>query len=162
MDAMDATTAAAVVEHIRPHGHVIVPLANGEPVTLLDAIEAHADDLVDVRVHQMHALHDRPYLHGAFPGRLRHVSYFLSHITRPCFAAGTVTAEAAVADATGAGALLGSAPSASARDRRLASPLAGAVADAAAALLSLSSATMVAACDDAAAGTPASFRLLEA
>ena len=38
----------------------------------------------------MHALHDRPYLHGAFGDRLRHVSYFLSHVTRPCFRAGTV------------------------------------------------------------------------
>ena len=38
----------------------------------------------------MHALHDRPYLHGAFGDRLRHVSYFLSHVTRPCFHAGTV------------------------------------------------------------------------
>ena len=27
----------------------------------------------------MHALHDRPYLHGACGDRLRHVSYFLSH-----------------------------------------------------------------------------------
>ena len=38
----------------------------------------------------MHALHDRPYLHGAFGDRLRHVSYFLSHVTRPCFRAGTI------------------------------------------------------------------------
>src|SRR4051794_22177305 len=38
----------------------------------------------------MHALHDRPYLHAAFGDRLRHVSYFLSDVTRPCFRAGTV------------------------------------------------------------------------
>ena len=38
----------------------------------------------------MHAVHDRPYLHGAFGDRLRHVSYFLSHVTRPCFRAGTI------------------------------------------------------------------------
>ncbi len=68
---------------------MIVPLGNGEPVTLLDAIEAHAAELGEVRVHQMHALHDRPYLHGAHPS-LRHVSYFLSHVTRPCFHAGTI------------------------------------------------------------------------
>ena len=79
--------ADAVVEHVR--GDVIVPLGNGEPVTLLDAIEAHAAELGDVRIHQMHALHDRPYLHGAHPS-LRHVSYFLSHVTRPCFHAGTI------------------------------------------------------------------------
>ena len=68
-----------------------MPLANGEPVTLLDAIEASAAPSCEgVRVHQMHALHDRPYLHGAFGDRLRHVSYFLSHVTRPCFHAGTI------------------------------------------------------------------------
>jgi acyl-CoA hydrolase len=82
--------ATAVLDHVNPGCDMIVPLANGEPVTLLDAIEADADRLTGCRVHQMHALHDRPYLHGAFGDRLRHVSYFLSHVTRPCFAAGTV------------------------------------------------------------------------
>jgi hypothetical protein len=62
---------------------VIVPIANGEPVTLLDALEANAHRLYGVTVHQMHALRDRPYLHGEYGDRLRHVSYFLSHITRP-------------------------------------------------------------------------------
>ena len=38
-----------------------------------------------VRVHQMHALHDRPYLHGAMREHLLHVSYFLSPVTRPAF-----------------------------------------------------------------------------
>ncbi|MCC6435948.1 MAG: acetyl-CoA hydrolase/transferase family protein [Acidimicrobiales bacterium] len=78
----------AVLEHIEPHSDLIVPLANGEPVTLLDAIEANADRLVGVRVHQMHALHDRPSLHGAFGDRLRHNAYFLSPVTRPRFQAG--------------------------------------------------------------------------
>ena len=76
--------------HLGPDADVIVPLAVGEPVTVLDAIEAAGDTLRGVHVHQMHALHDRPYLHGAFGDRLRHVSYFLSPITRECFAAGTV------------------------------------------------------------------------
>jgi acyl-CoA hydrolase len=85
-----STPASAVVEHIGPGADLILPLANGEPVGLMDAIEAAADSLSGVRVHQMHCLHDRPYLHGAYGDRLRHVSYFLSHVTRPCFAAGTV------------------------------------------------------------------------
>jgi acyl-CoA hydrolase len=80
----------AVLEHIGPGADLIVPLANGEPVALLDAIEAAEDRLTGVRVHQMHTLRDRPYLHGAFGSRLRHVSYFLSQVTRPCFQAGTV------------------------------------------------------------------------
>jgi acyl-CoA hydrolase len=83
-----AVAPEAVLEHIAPGTDIIVPIANGEPMAVLDAIEAHADELDGVRIHQMHALHDRPYLHGAYGDRLRHVSYFLSHITRPCFAAG--------------------------------------------------------------------------
>jgi acyl-CoA hydrolase len=84
------SAAESVLEHVGTGADLIVPLANGEPVSLLDAIEQHADRLTGVRVHQMHALHDRPYLHGEFGDRLRHVSYFLSHVTRPCFRAGTV------------------------------------------------------------------------
>ena len=90
MNLPAATTAADVLHHVRPDGDVIVPIANGEPVTVLDALEANVDQLQGVKVHQMHALHDRPYLHGAWPDRLHHVSYFLSPITRACFAAGTV------------------------------------------------------------------------
>ena len=90
MNALQPTTADAVLQYIRPGTDLVVPIANGEPVSVLDAIEAAADSLQNVRVHQMHALHDRPTLHGAYGDRLRHVSYFLSHITRPCFAAGTI------------------------------------------------------------------------
>ncbi len=87
-----SATADAVLDHVRSHGHLIVPLANGEPTMLLDAIEAAAaaGQIDGVTVHQMHALRDRPYLHGEYGDRLRHVSYFLSHVTRPCFQAGTV------------------------------------------------------------------------
>jgi acyl-CoA hydrolase len=84
------SSASSVLDHIGPRADLIVPLANGEPVMLLDAIEAAADGLDGVRVHQMHALRDRPYLHGQFGDRLRHVSYFLSHVTRPCFHDGTI------------------------------------------------------------------------
>jgi acyl-CoA hydrolase len=86
----EASRAEAVLEHIGRGADLIVPLANGEPVSVLDAVEAAATDLDGVTVHQMHAVHDRPYLHGAFGDRLRHVSYFLSHVTRPCFEAGTI------------------------------------------------------------------------
>jgi acyl-CoA hydrolase len=87
---VELTTPDAVLQHIHPGTDLIVPLANGEPVALLDAIEAAADDLEHVRVHQMHVLRDRPYLHGAFGDRLRHISYFLSGVTRPCFHQGTI------------------------------------------------------------------------
>lgn len=81
---------AAVLAHLTRGADVIVPLANGEPTAVLDAIEAGAGSLEGVRIHQMHALHDRPYLHGAHGDRLRHVSYFLSPVTRPAYWAGTV------------------------------------------------------------------------
>ena len=75
---------SAIVEHLGAHADVIVPLANGEPDTVMAAVDAAGPDLHGVRVHQMHSLHDRPYLHGVYPG-LRHVAYFLSEITRPAF-----------------------------------------------------------------------------
>jgi acyl-CoA hydrolase len=87
---MAPSTPEAVLDHIRPGTDIIIPLANGEPVALLDVIERAADGLERVRVHQMHSLRDRPYLHGAFGDRLRHVSYFLSDVTRPCYRAGTL------------------------------------------------------------------------
>jgi acyl-CoA hydrolase len=80
----------AVLDLVSEGADLIVPLANGEPTTLLDVIEDANEQLNDVRIHQMHALHDRRYLHGAFPGRLRHVSYFLSPVTRGPFQKGHV------------------------------------------------------------------------
>lgn len=78
----------ALVEQLPVGAQLVVPIGNGEPVTILDALEARAEDLRDVTIHQMHALHDRPYLHGAYQGHLNHVSWFLSHITRKAYAAG--------------------------------------------------------------------------
>ncbi len=89
LDGMAALPAAGraedVLDHIDDHADLIVPLANGEPVSVLDAIEAEATRWTGVRVHQMHALHDRPYLHGGSREHLLHVSYFLSPVTRPAF-----------------------------------------------------------------------------
>jgi len=84
--------ASDVQDLILPGQRIIVPIANGEPVAVLDAVEELAAKgcLQRVEVHQMHALRDRPYLAGAFGEDLHHVSYFLSHVTRPHFAAGTV------------------------------------------------------------------------
>ena len=57
----------------------------------IDAAAAAGDPRIDeVRVHQMHAIHDRPYLAGAYGTRLKHISYFLSHVTRPYFADGSI------------------------------------------------------------------------
>lgn len=86
----DPVDPEAVLDHVVAGTDLIVPLAVGEPVGLLDAIEAHAEQLEGVRVHQMHALIDRPYLDGRFGDRLRHVSYFLSPITRRHFHTGGI------------------------------------------------------------------------
>jgi acyl-CoA hydrolase len=85
-----ATSAATVLEHIRPGSDLIVQSANGEPVTLLDAIEAAAPGLEKVTVHQGLPVHDRAYHAGAFGDRLRHVSYFLTPKLREYFERGTV------------------------------------------------------------------------
>jgi acyl-CoA hydrolase len=60
-------------------------MANGEPVGLVDVLEAEAGRFDRVRIHQMHALHDRPYIHGTMREHLLHMSYFLSSVTRPAF-----------------------------------------------------------------------------
>lgn len=75
----------AVLDLIADDADLIAPLANGEPISVLDAIEASATRYRGVRVHQMHALHDRPYLHGSVRDHLLHVSYFLSAVTRPAY-----------------------------------------------------------------------------
>ena len=77
--------AGDVLELVEDGADLIVPLANGEPVSVLDEIEREATRWRGVRIHQMHALHDRPYLHGAVRDHLLHVSYFLSPVTRPAF-----------------------------------------------------------------------------
>jgi acyl-CoA hydrolase len=79
-----------VLDHIGPGADIIVPLANGEPVSVLDAIEAANESLSGVKVHQMHALTDRRYLTGEYAERLRHISYFLSHVTRQHFHSGGI------------------------------------------------------------------------
>lgn len=86
----DPVAPEAVLDHLEPGTDLIVPLAVGEPVGLLDVIERAADRLERVRVHQMHALVERGYLDGRYGDRLRHISYFLSSVTRPHFARGTV------------------------------------------------------------------------
>jgi acyl-CoA hydrolase len=81
---------AAVLDHIRPGTDLIVQADNGEPVTVLDAIEAAAGKLERVTVHQALAVHDRRYHAGAFGDRLHHVSYFLSPKLREHFERGTI------------------------------------------------------------------------
>lgn len=66
-----------VLGHIAVGGDVIVGAGNGEPKTVVDAIEAGAEYAEEVRLHQMIPYRDRPYFEGKVNG-LRHVSWFLS------------------------------------------------------------------------------------
>lgn len=86
----EPSPATHVLDHLEDGARIVVPLANGEPVSLLDAVEAGAEQFRGLEVHQMHVLHDRPYLTGTRREHLRHVSYFLSHVTRPHFHAGGI------------------------------------------------------------------------
>src|SRR5919112_3670713 len=74
----------AVLEHIGEGDDLIVGMFNSEPLTVIDAIEANAERLSGVRLHQMLPFRERRYMHGAFPG-LRHVSWFLSPANREAF-----------------------------------------------------------------------------
>src|SRR5918912_2454544 len=73
-----------VMKYVSEGDDLIVGMYNCEPATVLDAIEAHAEQLSGVRIHQMLPFRERRYMHGAFPG-LRHVSWFLSPANREAF-----------------------------------------------------------------------------
>ena len=78
----------AVLNQIGEGDDLIVGMGNCEPATVLDAIEAHAEGLSSVRIHQMLPFRERRYMHGDFAG-LRHVSWFLSPANREAFHKGT-------------------------------------------------------------------------
>lgn len=79
--------ADAVLDHVGPGAQIVVNSYNGEPASVLDALEAGGDRLRDVRLHQMLAPRSRPSIEGKIPG-VRHVSWFLSPATREAFHAG--------------------------------------------------------------------------
>jgi acyl-CoA hydrolase len=78
----------AVLDHIEPGADLIVGLANAEPMSVLDAIEAASSALDSVQVHQMFPLRERRYMHGEH-AELHHVSWFLSPVLRDAFHKGT-------------------------------------------------------------------------
>ncbi|PZX03889.1 acyl-CoA hydrolase [Psychrobacillus insolitus] len=83
-------TDQQIINLIEKDADVILPLANGEPHKLLDILERNADALTNVKIHQLLALNPRKYIEGAFPGKLKHISYFLSGATRKMFQKGMV------------------------------------------------------------------------
>lgn len=79
--------AEAALDHVAVGGDVVLGLGNGEPKTIVDAMEAGAARLEEVRLHQMLPLRDRPYIDGKVAG-LRHVSWFLSPHDKDAFHSG--------------------------------------------------------------------------
>jgi acyl-CoA hydrolase len=78
-----------VLNFVDEGADVIVPVALGEPHTVIDALEAGADRLRNVHIHQMDPGRERPYIQGTFPGQLEHVDYFLGPGSRKAYANGT-------------------------------------------------------------------------
>lgn len=83
-------SASAIIDQLAAGTAIFVPLANGEPVTLIDALDQAGPALRGITVHQMHAVHDHPFMAGIYGSKLRYVSYFLSAITREHYRNGTV------------------------------------------------------------------------
>jgi acyl-CoA hydrolase len=79
--------AAAVMDHIEPGTELIVGVANAEPVTVIDAIEAACERLDAVRLHRMLPVRGRRYIEGEVPD-LHHVSWFLGPHDKDAFHAG--------------------------------------------------------------------------
>jgi len=73
-----------VFDHFGEGADLIVGLGNGEPVTVIDALEEGGERLSGVTVHQMFPLRERRYMHGDIEG-LRHVSWYLSPANREAF-----------------------------------------------------------------------------
>ncbi|MFJ7934076.1 acetyl-CoA hydrolase/transferase family protein [Sporosarcina sp. NPDC096371] len=79
-----------IISLIERQADIIIPIANGEPHRLLDILEENHLKLDNVKIHQMLALRERPYIFGEMKGHLSHVSYFLSGATRKAYQEGHV------------------------------------------------------------------------
>ena len=75
----------AVLDHVEPGMHIISPIQNAAPPALLRALDAGAAQLEDVTIHHMDPWESLPFMEGAYPGRLRHVDYFLGPGSRQNF-----------------------------------------------------------------------------
>lgn len=83
-------SAARVLDLIATETNVVVPTANGEPVTVIEQIAQQGPALTGVRIHQVFCLRSWDYFAHVPPDRLRHVSYFLSAALREPFADGLI------------------------------------------------------------------------
>lgn len=81
-DVVPEGTVEDVLALVGPEADVVVGMANGEAVGAVDLLEREHQRWNRLRLFQMHALHPRTSIDGAYGERLRHVSLFLSAATR--------------------------------------------------------------------------------
>lgn len=79
-----------IIGFIDKEADIIISLAAGEPILLLDILEQNYRKLENVKVHQMLPIRQRDYMLGEMKGHLSHVSYFLSGVNRKAYEQGTV------------------------------------------------------------------------
>ena len=80
----------SLLQLIDHEADIIIPIANGEPIHLLNMLEGNYTKLHKVKIHQMLALQERDYILGEMKGYLSHVSYFLSGATRRAYRDGKI------------------------------------------------------------------------
>ena len=78
-----------VLNFVSDGSQLVVPLALGEPPTLIRALEDNTAQFTGVRIHQMDPLGEHRYIRGEFGDRLRHVGYYLGPGSRKAFWEGT-------------------------------------------------------------------------
>jgi acyl-CoA hydrolase len=74
-----------LLAHVPPGAELIVPIAAGEPVTLLDTLEANHGQLDGVRIHAADPARERAYIRGEFGDHLHHVDYYLGPGSRQAY-----------------------------------------------------------------------------
>lgn len=74
-----------VLNFVTDGSQLVVPLALGEPPTLIEVLEDNCDQFTGVRIHQMDPLVQRRYIRGEYGDRLRHVGYYLGPGSRQAY-----------------------------------------------------------------------------
>jgi acyl-CoA hydrolase len=87
-DALAPNAPEDLLAHVPSGADLIVPVAAGEPATLLDTLESHHEQLDGVRIHRMDPFTERAYIRGELGGHLRHVDYYLGPGSREAYWAG--------------------------------------------------------------------------
>lgn len=77
-----------ILSILSKYENLIVSMGNGEPDSILSAIDENPSYFSSLRIHQLLEVKDRRYMHGDYPN-IRYVSYFLGRFARKAFLNGT-------------------------------------------------------------------------